>query len=78
MKVDVKEGEGDIRHMNDQVSSVRVTPGCTLKAYRNFDFEHEMFTSTEDNPSLHRSYNDELSSYRCSCAGKYFYIIIDQ
>ena len=77
-KEDVKEGEGQIRHINDQVSSVRVRPGCTFKAYRNFNFDHEMFTSTEDNPSLHDSHNDHMSAYRCSCAGKYFNMIIEQ
>ena len=74
----MKEGEGHISHINDQVSSIRVRPGCTLTAYRHNKFDHEMFTSTLDNPSLHDSHNDHMSSYRCSCAGKYFDIIIDQ
>lgn len=66
---EVKEGEGEIRHKNDFVSSVRVRPGCTFEAYRHFGFDDLMFTATEDIPSVHHTKNDHLSSYRCKCAG---------
>ena len=68
---DVKEGQGDILHKNDLVSSLKVKQGCTLEAYRDIGYQDMMFSVTEDVNGLHHEDNDHMTSYRCYCGSKY-------
>ena len=52
---------------NDVVSSVKVTPGCTLIGYEDGDFYNWMFTAKSNVPSLGSS-NDKMSSFQCYCS----------
>ena len=52
---------------NDVVSSVKVTPGCTLIGYNDRDFYGWMFT-TKSNIHWLGSNNDKMSSFQCYCS----------
>merc|ERR1712136_548000 len=67
VKLDLDEGEGDIHHNNDKVSSIRVRQGCTLTAYHNMGMTNSMFSLSEDVEVLEDDENDNMSSYRCIC-----------
>ena len=54
---------------NDAVTSIRVRDGCTFKAYRHTNKEDLLETLTSD-VSLLKD-NDEISSFSCSCFGKF-------
>lgn len=53
---------------NDQVSSMRVRPGCVLNAYQHADFggAHETFAGQV--PWVGDAWNDIISSYTCTCS----------
>ena len=53
---------------NDQTSSVRVRPGCTLKLYKEYYNVGLLDSLTTDNSFL-RSYDNEVSSLSCTCQG---------
>ena len=55
--------------LNDQVSSIQVYSGCSLKAYEDYD-GNLMQTFTGDVNDLRNPpyvCNDELSAYECNC-----------
>ena len=53
---------------NDQASSVRVRPSCTLKLFNYHDNVGLLNSLTADVSLL--SYNDQVSSVSCTCQGK--------
>merc|ERR1719369_197410 len=68
---------GDNSHLdsfwNDRISSVRVTPGCTVTLYEHFGFGGRSVSRSGGSWSslLHIqsgfNWNDKVSSIRCSC-----------
>ena len=76
VKLDLDEGEGDIHHNNDKVSSIRVRQGCTLTAYHNMGMTNSMFSLSEDVEVLEGDENDNMSSYKCICYGKNCFLIM--
>ena len=51
---------------NDQASSVRVRPGCTLKLFRDPNNVGLLYSLTTDFDFL-SDYNDQVSSFSCTC-----------
>lgn len=54
---------------NDKMSSVAVTPGCTVLAYPDGNYGGAPTTFTETANTVPGPINDQMSSYKCSCAG---------
>ena len=52
---------------NDQASSVRVRPSCTLKLFEDYNNVGLLDSLTADVSLL--SYNDQVSSVSCTCRG---------
>ena len=53
---------------DNEVSSVKIRPGCTLKGYDGKGQDSLIFTYTNDEPSLFmKPENDRMTSYSCSC-----------
>ena len=52
---------------NDQVTSVRVNPGCTLKLFKDHKNVGLLYSTSADVRSL--LYNDQASSLSCTCQG---------
>ena len=52
---------------NDEVTSIRVTYGCTIIIYEHDNYDGQRRTITSDTPNLGSDWNDRLSSYTCSC-----------
>ena len=59
-------------YLNDQTSSVRVRPGCTLKLFKNFNYGWLLGSLTYDVSAL-TAYNDQVSSLTCTCTGTSMY-----
>ena len=60
-----------IGNKNNDVSSVRVHPGCTLKLFN----EHNnvgLLDSLTANVTFTKAYNDQVSSLSCTCQGMIF------
>ncbi len=53
---------------NDVMSSVAVTPGCTVIAYADGNYAGQEATFTQTAESVPASINDQMSSYKCTCA----------
>ena len=53
---------------NEETSSVRVRPGCTLKLYKDYYNIGLLDSLTTDNSFLSK-YNDKVSSLSCTCQG---------
>ena len=55
---------------DNEVSSVKVNSGCTLKGYEGYHLNDLIFTYTNDEARLtmHSGQNDYLTSYTCTCA----------
>ena len=53
---------------NDQASSVKVKPGCTLKLFKDHDNVGLLYSLTADVPFL-SAHNDQVSSLSCTCQG---------
>ena len=53
--------------MNDEASSARVKPGCTLNLFENHNNQKFMESLTADASSLKK--NDKASSVSCTCQG---------
>ena len=58
----------DLTNENDQTSSVRVKPGCTLNLFRNYNNGELLGSLTADVSAL-SAYNDQVSSLSCTCQG---------
>ena len=56
-----------IGNENDQASSVRVRPSCTLKLFKHGNNVGLLDSLTSDVSVL--SYNDQVSSVSCTCRG---------
>ena len=56
---------------DNAVSSIKVRDGCTLKAYKQKNKEELLDIQTSD--VSHVKDNDAISSYSCSCEGKFDY-----
>ena len=55
---------------NDQTSSVKVQPGCTLKLFEHINKVGLLVTLTTDVSALSAlSHNDKVSSLSCTCQG---------
>ncbi|HSY21534.1 MAG TPA: peptidase inhibitor family I36 protein [Polyangiaceae bacterium] len=54
---------------NDAMSSVAVTPGCTVLAYADGNYGGQEVTFTQTAEVVPASINDQMSSYKCSCGG---------
>jgi hypothetical protein len=54
---------------NDVMSSVAVTPGCTVMVYADGAFGGQELTFTQTTETVPAAMNDQMSSYKCSCAG---------
>jgi hypothetical protein len=54
---------------NDVMSSVAVTPGCTVIAYADGNYGGQEATFTQTTESVPASINDQMSSYKCTCGG---------
>ena len=53
---------------NDQTSSVRVKPGCTLDLFRDYN-NGVLLSSLTADVSFLSAYNDQVSSLSCTCQG---------
>ena len=54
-------------NLNDEASSARVKPGCTLNLFENHNNQKFMESLTADASSLKK--NDKASSVSCTCQG---------
>ncbi len=54
---------------NDVMSSVAVTPGCTVTVYADGGYGGQEATFTQTADSVPASINDQMSSYKCACGG---------
>ena len=61
-----------IGNENDQTSSVRVRPGCTLKLFKHINYDWLLGSLTYDVSAL-TAYNDQVSSLTCTCTGTSMY-----
>ena len=52
---------------NDVMSSVAVTPGCTVMAYADGAYGGQEFTFTQTTEAVPAPINDQMSSYKCTC-----------
>jgi hypothetical protein len=52
---------------NDAMSSVAVTPGCTVSAYADGNYGGQEVTFDKTAELVPPSMNDQMSSYKCSC-----------
>jgi len=52
---------------NNQVTSLKVTKGCKLTAYDDFQFKGQKFTHTRNTGWVGRGQNDRYSSWECHC-----------
>ena len=55
--------------LDNEVSSIQVKYGCTLKAYKHINKTELLETITNDISLL--KHNDQMSSFSCSCKGKF-------
>ena len=55
--------------LDNEVSSIQVKNGCTLKAYQHINKTELLETITNDISLL--KHNDQMSSFSCSCVGKF-------
>ena len=53
---------------NDEASSARVKPGCTLNLFRDYNNVELLGSLTADVSAL-SAYNDQVSSLSCTCQG---------
>ena len=60
---------------NDQTSSARVKPGCTLNLFRDYENIVQLYSLTADNSFL-SAYDDQVSSLSCTCQGNVCFIKI--
>ncbi len=54
---------------NDQVSSVKVSPGCTLTMWEDVNKGGAHFTARHDHEYLGDNWNDRVSEAECTCPG---------
>jgi hypothetical protein len=54
---------------NDNMSSVAVTPGCTVMAYADGNYSGQAVTFTETTKAIVPTFNDQMSSFKCACHG---------
>jgi hypothetical protein len=54
---------------NDAMSSVAVTPGCTVMGYGDANYGGQEVTFTETTETVPAAFNDQMSSYKCTCNG---------
>jgi hypothetical protein len=54
---------------NDVMSSVAVSPGCTVMAYADGNYGGQVATFTQNAEVIPASMNDQMSSYKCTCGG---------
>ena len=59
------EGSTNLAH-NDDLSSVKINGGCTLKLYDYINLDGLLDTLTSDN-WFTSAYNDQVSSVSCTC-----------
>jgi hypothetical protein len=71
--------KGDKRHIgtgtvkwiggiwNDQVSSIRVAPGCALNAYEHVNLRGDQKSFSGSIPWVGEGWNDKISSLVCTC-----------
>jgi hypothetical protein len=52
---------------NDVMSSVAVTPGCTVMAYADGNHGGQEVTFTQTAKTVPASINDQMSSFTCKC-----------
>jgi hypothetical protein len=54
---------------NDVMSSLAVTPGCTVMVYADGNYGGQEVTFTQTAETVPASINDNMSSYKCTCGG---------
>jgi hypothetical protein len=54
---------------NDVMSSVAVSPGCTVMVYADGNYGGQVATFTQNAEVIPASMNDQMSSYKCTCGG---------
>jgi hypothetical protein len=54
---------------NDVMSSVAVTPGCTVMVYADGNYGGQEVTFAQTAELVPPSINDQMSSYKCACTG---------
>jgi hypothetical protein len=52
---------------NDVMSSVAVTPGCTVMVYADGNYGGQEVTFTQTAEVIPAPINDQMSSYKCAC-----------
>jgi hypothetical protein len=52
---------------NDLMSSLAVTPGCTVMVYADGNYGGQEVTFTQTTEVIPASINDQMSSYKCTC-----------
>lgn len=57
---------------DNEATSIKVRPGCTLKGFDDDDLKNQIFNYTTDDEWLDAEKNDKLTSYICECQSKYF------
>ena len=60
-----------IGNQNNDISSVNVHPGCTLKLFNEHNNVELLYSLTADGSFL-SAYNDQVSSLSCTCQGMIF------
>jgi hypothetical protein len=54
---------------NDVMSSLAVTPGCTVMVYADGNYGGQEVTFTQTAEAVPATINDNMSSYKCTCGG---------
>lgn len=54
---------------NDVMSSLAVSPGCTVMVYADGNYGGTEVTFTQTAETVAPTINDNMSSYKCSCGG---------
>lgn len=52
---------------NDRATSISVEPGCNITVFEHSDFRGASYTLYGSNSNLGNMWNDQISSYKCSC-----------
>lgn len=55
------------RKWDNEISSLKVSPGCTLTVWRSDDFKGKNKEFTDSLEYIGNSWNDIISSVKCSC-----------
>ncbi len=58
---------GSLAHLNDQISSIRIPPGCEAVVYRDRHFRGASASISTSTTYIGDRMNDQISSVKCQC-----------